>query len=113
MMTRKEIFDLIDPLYPTYAIGEHKGECTEPYAVLKFDNQLKSMNNSQCGWQFVHVFLYCPLGDITVLDDMVRRVQKALKGNLEFTGDITPEVIEDEKQAYCRRLKYVIPKEVI
>lgn len=34
-MTRKEIFDLIDPLYPCYAIGEHEGECTEPYIVLK------------------------------------------------------------------------------
>lgn len=39
-MTRKEIFDLIDPLYPCYAIGEHKGECTKPYVILKFENQL-------------------------------------------------------------------------
>ncbi|MHB9925521.1 hypothetical protein [Clostridium botulinum] len=112
-MTRKEIFDLIDPLYPCYAIGEHGGECTEPYAVLKFENQFKSMNNSQCGWQFVHVFLYCPIGDITVLDEMLNKVQKPLNEKLEFTGDITPELIENEKKAYFRRLKYKIPKEVI
>ncbi|KEH91682.1 hypothetical protein Z962_p0059 (plasmid) [Clostridium botulinum C/D str. BKT12695] len=112
-MTRKEIFNILDPLYPCYAIGEHEGECREPYVVLKFHNQLKSMNNSQCGWQFVHVFLYCPLGDITLLDDMLEKTQKALTGKLEFTGDITPELIEDEKKAYFRRLKYTIPKEVI
>lgn len=112
-MTRKEIFDFLDPVYPTYAIGEHQGECTGTYIVLKFENQVKSMNNANCGWQFVHVFLYCPLGDITVLDNMVEKVRKALKGNLEFTGDITPELIESEKKAYFRRLKYKIPKEVI
>ncbi|KIN80206.1 hypothetical protein [Clostridium botulinum] len=112
-MTRKEIFDLVDPIYPCYAIGEHEGECIKPYVVLKFENQLSSMNNSQCGWQFVHVFLYCPLGDITVLDDMVIKAQEVLKGKLEFTGDIAPELIDNEKKAYFRRLKYRIPKEVI
>lgn len=112
-MTRKEIFDLLDPVYETYAIGEHEGECTEPYIVLKFENQLRSMNNTNCGWQVVHVFLYCPLGDITVLDDMIPKVQRVLKGHLEFTGDITGELIDDTKKAYFRRLKYTIPKEVI
>lgn len=111
-MIRKRIFDVLDPIYPCYAIGEHQGECVEPYAVLKFDNQLQSMNNSQCGWQFVHVFCYAPLGDITVLDDMIPRVKSALKGILEDTGEITPEAIE-EKRAYFRRIKYRIPKEVI
>ncbi|NFD54681.1 hypothetical protein EXN53_03125 [Clostridium botulinum] len=112
-MTRKEIFDLVDPIYPCYAIGEHEGECIKPYVVLKFENQLSSMNNSQCGWQFVHVFLYAPLGDITVLDEMCIKVQETLKEKLEFTGDITAELIENEKKAYFRRLKYKIPKEVI
>ncbi|WP_443660493.1 hypothetical protein [Clostridium algidicarnis] len=112
-MTRKEIFDILNPIYPCYAIGEHQGECIGPYIVLKFDNQMASMNNANCGWQFVHVFLYAPIGDITILDDMAMRVQKALKGKLEFTGDITPELIEDEKKAYFRRLKYRIPKEVV
>lgn len=112
-MIRKRLFDVLDPIYPCYAIGEHQGECIKPYAVLKFDNQLQSMNNSQCGWQFVHVFCYAPLGDITVLDDMIPRVKSALKGILEDTGEITPEAIEEEKKAYFRRIKYRIPKEVI
>lgn len=107
------MFDIIDPIYPCYAIGEHKGECLTPYVVLKFDNQLQSMNNSQCGWQYVHVFLYAPLGDITVLDKMVIDIKKELKGRLEDTGEITPEIIEEEKKAYSRRIKYRIPKEVV
>ncbi len=58
-------------------------------------------------------FLYAPLGDITILDDMLEKIQRDLKHKLEFTGDITPELIDDEKKAYFRRLKYKIPKEVI
>lgn len=110
---RKKLFDILDPIYPCYAVGEHQGECKEPYIVLKFDNQLQSMNNSQCGWQFVHVFLYAPLGDITVLDQMIKPIKTALKNTLEDTGEITPEIIDEEKKAYTRRLKYRIPKEVI
>lgn len=112
-MTRKEIFDILNPIYPCYAIGEHQGECIEPYIVLKFDNQMVSMNNANCGWQFVHVFCYVPLGDITVLDSMIIKVKATLKGKSDDTGEITQEAIEDEKKAYFRRLKYRIPKEVV
>ncbi|MCY6372464.1 hypothetical protein [Clostridium ganghwense] len=112
-MNRQELFNLLDPVYPTYAIGEHKGECIESYIVLKFDGQLTSMNNSQCGWQFVHIFLYAPLGDITILDDMILEVKQALKNKLEDTGEITPEIIDSDKKAYMRRIKYRIPKEVV
>ncbi|EPS47727.1 hypothetical protein CFSAN002367_22770 [Clostridium botulinum CFSAN002367] len=44
---------------------------------------------------------------------MLDKAQRPLNEKLEFTGDITPEIIEDEKKAYFRRLKYKIPKEVI
>mgnify|MGYP001474764524 CR=1 FL=1 len=112
-MDRKQIFDILDPVYPCYAIGEHARECEDPYVVLKFDSQLQSVNNAKCGWQLVHVFLYAPLNDVTVLDDMLLKVQAALKTVLEFTGEITPEIVDDTVKAYTRRLKYKIPKEVI
>lgn len=108
---RKRIFDLINPVFPCYAIGEHKGECLSPYVVLKFDNQMPSVGNSQFGWQFLTLFLYAPLGDITVLDSMIRPIKTAMK-DFEFTGDIAPEQIEESKKAYFRVLKYKIPKEV-
>lgn len=113
MMTRKQLFDVLDPVYPCYAIGEYQGECSEPHLVLKFDNQLQSVNNSQCGWQYVHVFLYAPLGDITALDEMIPKVKRVLKGVMEDTGEITPEVADETKKAYTRRIKYRIPKEVV
>ena len=112
-MNRKQIFDILDPVYPCYAVGEHQGECVEAYVVLKYDVQSQSISNAKCGWQFVHIFLYAPFGDITVLDEMVMEVQTLLKDVLEFTGDISPEVVDDTIKAYTRRLKYKIPKEVM
>ncbi|HHD2753292.1 TPA: hypothetical protein ACOTG0_002101 [Clostridium perfringens] len=108
---RKRIFDLINPIFPCYAIGEHKGKCLSPYVVLKFDNQLASVSNSHCGWQLFTLFLYAPLGDITVLDDMVEPIKNAM-GEFEFTGEISPEQIEESKEAYFKILKFRIPKEV-
>lgn len=108
---RKKIFNLINPLFPCYAIAEHKGECLSPYVVLKFNNQMSSVSNSHFGWQFITLFLYAPLGDITVLDDMIMPIKTAMK-DFEFTGDITPEQIEESKKAYFRILKYRIPKEL-
>ncbi|WP_238884524.1 hypothetical protein [Clostridium sp. YIM B02551] len=112
-MTRKEIFDILDPVYPCYAIGEHEGLCKEPHIVLKFDNQINSLNNSQGGWQIIHIFCYVPLGDITELDQMIIKVKELLKGKLEDTGTVTPEIIDESIKAYTRRLTYKKPKEVV
>lgn len=112
-MNRKQIFDVIDPVYPCYAIGEHEGICIEPYVVLKFDNQVTSINNSNCGWQGVQVMCYAPKSDITVLDEMIDNIKKVLEDILEFTGNITPEFLDDDVKAYTRSMSYRIPKEVM
>lgn len=112
-MKRLDIVNALGSAYKCYAIGSHKGECISPYIVLKYDNQLTSVNNSQCGWQVVHIFCYVPKTNILKLDDMIENVKQILKNILEFTGDITPEQIDEEKNAYFRRMKYRIPKEVI
>lgn len=109
---RKRIFNALDSIYPCYSIAEHKGKCESPYIVMKFENQFNSLSNSNCGWQVVTFFLYSPLGDITVLDSMIKPVKNALSF-LEWTGEITSEIVDEQKEAYCRRLKFRIPKEVI
>lgn len=111
-MNRRQIFDVIDSLYPCYAIGEHEGYCIEPYVVLKFDNQVTSINNNKCGWQSVQVMCYTPKSDITVLDEMIDKVKNVLSGVLEFIGTITSEFLDNDVKAYTRSMSYRIPKEV-
>ena len=111
-MKRKEIFNLINPYVPCFMIGEHQGECKSEYVVLKFDNQFVSVSNVNGGWQFVYIYCYTPLGNISALDSLVVKVIDILKNKLEFTGMITPEVIEPELKAYSKRLTFRYAKEV-
>lgn len=112
-MKRKEIAELISTKYPCYAISTKKGECTQPYAVLKYENQVLSTSNNTCGWQYLNVFCYVPQTNILELDSMVSQVVTLLKDRLEFTGEITPEIFEEDKNAYSRKIRFRIPKEVM
>lgn len=114
-MKRIDLFQILNDIYPCFNIGEHTGEIKESYTVIKYENQITGVNSAG-GWQYVNIFCYAPLYDITVLADMCTNIIKALKkykDTLEFTGEITPEVVDDTVKAYCRRIKYRIPKEVI
>ncbi|MBE6067765.1 MAG: hypothetical protein E7211_08745 [Clostridium lundense] len=109
---RKKIFDLLKPLYPTYSIGQHTGQCTSPYVVIKLGGQSASINNSIAGWQVFEVMCYCPKSSIVPLDDMIEKVKNALKHDFEYTGNITPDYLDEDKLAFMRSIKFRIPKEV-
>lgn len=109
---RKKIFDILNVVYSTYAIGQHQGQCTNPYLVLKFSEQLTSVNNNSCGWQSFKVLCYCPKNSIAPLDTMINKVKEALEIDFEFTGNITPDFLDDTVQAYIRSIEFRIPKEV-
>lgn len=110
---RKKIFDILKTLYPTYAVGQHEGLCTSLYLVLKFNEQMKSMSNTQYGWQFFKVMCYCPKSSIAPLDTMIEKVKQALIANgFEFTGNITPDFLDETVQGYMRAIEFRIPKEI-
>lgn len=110
---RKKIFDILKTLYPTYAVGQHEGLCTSPYLVLKFNEQMTSINNDNCGWQFFKVMCYCPKSSIAPLDGMIEKAKQTLTANgFEFTGNITPDFLDDTKQAFMKSIEFRIPKEV-
>ena len=107
---REIIFNALKSLYPVYFIGEHKGECKEPYIVIKFDSQIQSFKNNNCFWKVVSIFIYTPLHDISKLDFMEEEVIKILKPLLEFNNEIGPEVLEEKLKAYSKRITFRIPK---
>ena len=114
-MKRVDLFQILNSIYECYNVGEHVGEIKDPYVVIKYENQITGVNICG-GWQYVNIFCYAPLYDITILDDMCTDVVatlKSYKDEIEFTGEITPEIVDDKVKAYCRRIKYRIPKEVM
>lgn len=110
---RKNIFDLLKSLYPVYSIGQHTGQCISPYVVLKFNGQSSSINNKNAGWQVFEVMCYCPKSSIVPLDGMIEEVKNALKSEFEYTGNITPDYLDEDKLAFMRSIQFRIPKEVI
>lgn len=109
---RKKIFYILKGLYPVYFIGQHTGQCTSPYLVLKFGNQSTSINNNIAGWQVFEAMCYCPKSSIVPLDDMIEKVKNALKNDFEYTGNITPDYLDEDKLAFMRSIQFRIPKEV-
>lgn len=112
MSMRKRIFDKLNILYPTYFTGQHSGICAEPIIVIKYGNSSSSSNTSKAGWQIFEVMVYAPISSILVLDEMEENVLSSLKNDFEFTGDITPDFIDTDKQAWMRSIKYRIPKTI-
>lgn len=110
---RKKIFDILNKLYPTYSLGQHTGLCTSPYIVVKFEEQMTSNNNSDCGWRIFKVLCYCPKSSIAPLDGMVESAKVNLEAKgFEATGNITPDFLDDTVQGYMSSIEFRIPKEI-
>lgn len=61
----------------------------------------------------MNIYCYTPLDDIIVMDKLISKVKATLRNRLEYAGGLTPEIIDEEKKAYLRKMKYRIPKEVM
>lgn len=111
-MLRNEVFDKLNSLYSTYAIGQKKDLCTSPYFVIKFDNQSVSTESKKGAIQNFEVLVYVPDTGIAPLDGIVKEVIDLFKDDksIEFTGNITPDYHDEEKDAYMRSIQFIKPK---
>lgn len=107
---RKEINDLLETKYPTYAIGQHKGECNSAYLVLKFNDQSGSSISRKGAFQLFEVLAYTPEASIASLEDMTDDILEVLEGKYEFSGKITQDYHDTEVKAYMRSVQFRKPK---
>ena len=107
---RKKIFDILNLLYPTYAIGQHENDCVSPYLVLKFNTQDKSLGSELGGWQTLEVMVYIPDSSISPMEDILGQVKEALKSILEVTSNVTPDFKDTTVHAYMRSIQFRQPK---
>ena len=113
-MTRLEIYNAVKTVCTAYWVGQHQGECTSTYAVIKFKNQSTSINNAIAGWQVFEVMVYVPRASIATIDSIVSNIQVALINiSAEPTGNITPDFLDTEKNAIMRSVEFRIPKQTI
>ena len=113
-MTRLEIYNAVKIVCTAYWVGQHQGECTSPYTVIKFKNQSTSINNAIAGWQVFEVMAYVPRTSIATIDNTIKSIQVALINiGAEPTGNVTPDFLDTEKNAIMRSVEFRIPKQTI
>jgi hypothetical protein len=107
---RKIIFDILNALYPSYAMGQHKGLCNSPYLVIKFNTQSRSVSMALGAFQSFEVLVYIPDSSITGMEDKLDEVTKALTSQgFESVNSITPDYHDAEVQAFMRSAQFRIP----
>jgi hypothetical protein len=109
---REKLFNTLKSLYPTYWVGQYNGKAKEPYVVIKFNNQSTSNATTAAGWQMFEVMVYVPIQSILPMEKMIDTIINALINDYEFTGNITPDFVDTDKEAWMRSIQFRIPKEI-
>ena len=109
-MTRKELYDFVNALYPVYWPSQKSGECKTPYIVMKYKDQKLSVSNSKAGWQYIDFMVYVPVNSILPLDEIIDNLIIVIGNVLEFTGNITPDFIDTDIKAIMRSIEFRVPK---
>lgn len=100
----------LNPYFP----GRHKGECEEPFVVIKEGFQMPSIQSNRVGQRIMDFVLFVPIYDYKQVEPYRRKVVQALK-ELPFlrkTGGETPVIVDDTKKAYTTSIEYVIQKKL-
>ena len=111
----KEIFDkLKEKNLNPFPPGQHKGECKEPYCVVKEGNQLPSIQSNRLGQRKIEIIVFVPIASYISLDPYMKQISSALKEllNLRKTGFETQAVTDDDKKAYTTSIEYTIIKKL-
>jgi len=111
-MDRKQLFDIVNALYPAHWISQEAGECLAPYVVIKYKPQIPSIGNKLAGWQYVDFMAYVPMASILPLDDMIDEIKTELSKHMEMTGAITPDYVDVDVKAIMRSIEFRIPKQL-
>lgn len=112
MSDRISLIKELKKIAPVFPIGKTLNEVTEPRIVLTKGIQFASLNSELGGWQNWEVYIYVPSNSIVVLDNLVDKVQRALRriNDIEMTGSINQEFYDDQLNAYMRMIQFRAPQ---
>ena len=100
----------LNPYFP----GQHKGECEEPYVVIRQGSQTPTIGTNRTGLSIIDILIYTPASSYTYMESYSKEVKAALKelNYLRKTGFETPVILEDDKKAYMISIEYVLLKKL-
>lgn len=97
-----------------YPPGKHEGLCKQPYCVVKEGNQIPSIQSNRLGQKKIDIIVFVPLSSYLALEPYMKQIRSALKElpNLRKTGNETPAVPDDIKEAYTASIEYTVIKKL-
>lgn len=111
----KDIYDHLKAknLNP-YFIGQHKGECTKRYCVIKENLQVPYFNTNKLGYKLVDIIVFVPDNSYVQIEPYIKQIKAAMKELkwLRKTGNETPVITDDDKKAYTMSIEYQIIKKL-
>ncbi|MCM0648633.1 hypothetical protein NBE98_09630 [Clostridium swellfunianum] len=97
-----------------YFIGQHQGECDNPYVVLKDDGTVGQNDSNKIGAQTVDIIFFIPQNQFTKSISYKKQVKGYLKelNFIRYTGVESGAVTDDEKKAITFSVMYEILKKL-
>lgn len=97
-----------------YFIGQHKGECTKRYCVIKENLQVPYFNTNKLGYKLVDIIVFVPDNSYVQIEPYIKQIKAAMKELkwLRKTGNETPVITDDDKKAYTMSIEYQIIKKL-
>lgn len=94
--------------FKVYSPGQHKGECTENYIVVKQDGEISTLNFSS---SVVHYKLLCyfPQNSYSSSEIFIRSVKETMKSlypMITYTNQQDPPFYDDAVKGWMISLRY-------
>lgn len=92
--------------FEVYSLGQHEGECKNPYLVLRDNGVTRSQSIETPEFE---VLLYYPMGRYSGFSDYIRRVKGSMNElypALKLADDEAPHYPDNDKRAYMTSLIY-------
>jgi len=100
----------LSPYFP----GQHKGECTSPFVIIREGTQIPSINTNRTGQRVMDFIIFVPVNSYIAVKPYAEDVRTALKDlkYLRKTGTETTIITDDEKKAYTTSIEYIVQKKL-
>lgn len=89
-----------------YFPGQHQGECTKSYVLIKDDGIIS--DNGVVGRGFIDLLFFVPIPMYLECEKYKKQVKGIIKqfGKLKYTGQETGPIVDDGKKAYTFSVLY-------
>nr|PZN07753.1 MAG: hypothetical protein DIU64_11785 [Caldicoprobacter oshimai] len=97
-----------------YAPGMYEGVCQERFCIVRMSSQMPMAGTNKVGTKLFDIIVYVPKTRYPDIEPYMQEIKEAMK-ELNFirpTGNETPPVPDDEKEAFTASIEYQVLKKL-